>query len=221
MSKGKGVIFDLDGTLLDTLRDLGEAMNAVLREQGFPEHPLEAYRYFVGEGMETLVRRTLPAGPEGRKNEALVAASLKKMREEYARRWPDHSLPFPGVPELLQELENRGLPKAVFSNKPHGFTVEMTEKLLGGWSFVCVRGIADGVPRKPNPAVALEIARKMKLPPQQIVFVGDSDLDMLTAQAAGMSGVGVLWGFRDAAELLGAGAQALLTHPRELLDLLG
>lgn len=213
--KGRAVIFDLDGTLLDTLQDLGEAMNAVLGEHGFPEHPLDAYRYFVGEGMETLIRRTLP---EERRDEALVARLLEMMREEYGRRWRDHSRPYPGVPEMLDKLEARGLPKAVFSNKPHLFTVEMVEEILGNWSFSAVRGILPGTPRKPDPAVALEISREMKIPPQDIVFVGDSDLDMLTARAAGMFGIGVLWGFRDAAELLGAGARALLSHPRELLN---
>ncbi|HAP31916.1 MAG TPA: HAD family hydrolase [Firmicutes bacterium] len=215
--KGRAVIFDLDGTLLDTLQDIGEAMNTSLREHGFPEHPLDAYRYFVGEGVETLVRRALP---EGQRGEALVAKLLEIMREEYGRRWHDHSLPFPGVPEMLDRLESRGLPKAVFSNKPHVFTVEMVEEMLGDWSFIAVRGILPGTPRKPDPAVALEISREIKIPPQDILFVGDSDLDMLAARAAGMFGIGVLWGFRDAAELLGAGARALMAHPRELLNFL-
>lgn len=215
--KGRAVIFDLDGTLLDSLRDLGEAMNAVLREHGLPEHPLDAYRYFVGEGVEALVRRALP---QERRDEALMPGLLEMMRKEYGRRWHDHSRPFPGVPEMLDRLESRGLPKAVFSNKPHLFTVEMVEKMLGEWSFTAVRGILPGTPRKPNPAVALEISREMKIPPQDIVFVGDSDLDMLTARAAGMFGVGVLWGFRDAAELQEAGARALVTHPRELMNYL-
>lgn len=215
--KGKAVIFDLDGTLLDTLRDLGEAVNAVLREHGFPQHPLDAYRFFIGEGIETLVQRALP---QEKKDEALVARLLHKMKEEYERRWPDHSRPFAGVPEMLHVLEGCGLPKAIFSNKPHGFTVEMVEELLGAWSFMAVRGILPGTPRKPDPTVALEIAREMNIPPREIIFVGDSDLDMLTARAAGMCGVGVLWGFRDAAELLGAGAEALVAHPGELLDFL-
>lgn len=215
--KGRAVIFDLDGTLLDTLQDLGEAMNAVLRKHGFPDHPLDAYRFFVGEGMEALVRRTLP---EGQRSEAMVAMLLEVMREEYGRRWYDHSRPFPGVPEMLDSLQSRGVPMAVFSNKPHVFTVEMVAELLGNWSFTSVRGILPGTHRKPDPAVALQISREMNITPEEILFVGDSDLDMLTARAAGMFGVGVLWGFRDAGELQGAGASALIAHPGELLRFL-
>lgn len=215
--KGKAIIFDLDGTLLDTLRNLGEAMNAVLREHGFSVHPIEAYRYFVGEGVEQMVRRTLP---EEYRSRDTVGRLVNKMREEYARRWTDNTRAYPGVAEMLDELERRGLPKAVLSNKPHNFTVEMTKKMLGAWSFVAIRGLTPETPRKPDPAAALEIAREMKIPPSEIVLVGDTGVDMQTANAAGMYAAGVLWGFRDAAELLEAGARSLLAAPHELFDLL-
>ncbi len=120
---------------------------------------------------------------------------------------------------MLDELESRGLPKAILSNKPHFLTVPMSKKMLNSWSFADVRGASPEKPRKPDPAVALEIAGKMQIDPAEIIFVGDSDIDMQTACSAGMYGVGVLWGFRDAAELKEAGAQSLLTSPRELLDL--
>ena len=215
--KGKAIIFDLDGTLLDTLRDLGEAMNAVLREHGFSVHPIEAYRYFVGEGVEQLVRRTLP---EEYRTRDMVGRLVNEMREEYARRWMDNTRAYPGVAEMLDELERRSLPKAVLSNKPHNFTVEMTKKMLGAWSFVAIRGLTPETPRKPDPATALEIAREMEIPPSEIVLVGDTGVDMQTANAAGMYAAGVLWGFRDAAELLEAGARSLLAAPHELFDLL-
>jgi len=216
--KGKGIIFDLDGTLLDTLHDLGEAMNAVLREHGIPEHSLEMYRTFVGEGIENLVRRVLPE--EQRDEEVLVNMLVEKMRVEYRQRYLNHSSIYPGVPEMLDELESRGLPKAILSNKPHFLTVPMSKKMLNSWSFADVRGASPESPRKPDPAVALEIAGKMQIEPAEIIFVGDSDIDMQTARSAGMYGAGVLWGFRDAAELKRAGAQSLLTSPLELLDLM-
>ena len=215
--KAKAVIFDLDGTLLNTLRNLGEAMNAVLFEHNFPEHPVDAYRLFLGEGMDALVRQALP---EEKRDEALVGRLMEKMREEYGRRWPHHTRAYSGVPEMLDELERRGLPKAILTNHQHHFMIQMVEKFLGDWSFSVVRGVLPGAPRKPDPAVALEIAREMDLLPNEIVFVGDSGIDMLTAEAAGMYGAGVLWGYRDAAELLQAGARTLLTEPHELFSVL-
>ncbi len=215
--KAKAVIFDLDGTLLNTLQDLGEAMNVVLREHGFPVHPVDAYRHLLGEGMDALVRQALP---EVERDKTLVARLMEKMQDEYDRRWQDHTQAYSGVPEMLDELERRGLPKAILTNHQHHFMVQMVEKFLGAWSFTVLRGVLPGAPRKPDPAVALEIARKMELPPQEIVLVGDSGIDMLTARAAGMVAAGVLWGYRDATELLETGAQKLLTGPHELINIL-
>ncbi len=215
--KAKAVIFDLDGTLLDTLQDLGEAMNAVLREHAFPVHPVDAYRHLLGEGMEALVRQAMP---EQDRNESLVARLMEKMQEEYDRRWQDHTQVYSGVPEMLDELERRGLPKAILTNHQHHFMVQMVEKFLGAWSFTVVRGVLPGAPHKPDPDVALKIAREMELSPQEIVFVGDSGIDMLTARAAGMDAAGVLWGYRDATELLETGARKLLAGPHELINIL-
>ena len=213
---GKAVIFDLDGTLLDTLRDLGEAVNAVLRKHGFSEHPLDSYRYFVGEGVETLIRLALP---EQERVDSMIKKLLVEIREEYEQRWRIHTRAYPGVPDMLKGLELRKVPKTVLSNKVHHVTVEMVKSLLGTWSFETVRGALPGVPRKPDPKVALEIAREMNIPPAEVVFVGDTGIDMQTARTAGMYAAGVLWGFRDAEELLEAGAQTLLAAPHELLDL--
>jgi phosphoglycolate phosphatase len=215
--KGKAIIFDLDGTLLDTLRDMGETMNIVLREHGFLVHPMETYRLLVREGIHALLWRTLP---EEKRDKVMVTRLLEKMREEYRRRWPENTRVFPGVPEMLDELEYRGLPKAILTNKVHHVTLKMVEKLIGAWSFSAVRGVLPGAPRKPDPAVALDIAREMNIPPQDIVLVGDSDIDMQAARAAGMYAVGVLWGFYDAADLLSAGAHTLMSNPHELFNFL-
>ncbi len=212
------VIFDLDGTLLDSLADLADAMNAVLAAAGLPVHPVDAYRLFVGEGIETLVRRALP---EDRRGEAALGPYVAAMAAEYDRRCLAKTRPYPGIPELLDALGARGVPLAILSNKPHGPTREMVTALLGRWAFAAVLGARPGVPKKPDPAGAVELAGLLAVPPAEILYVGDTATDMATAAAAGMFGVGVLWGFRSAAELRAAGAKALVKEPRELLALVG
>ena len=211
------VLFDLDGTLLDTLEDLADSGNAALRAQGFPEHPLAAYRYFIGDGVEELVRRALP--PQ-RLEAATVAHSTELMRREYSARWADKTRPFPGVPELLDALAARGLPMAVLSNKPDEFTRLCVQRLLPRWRFEVVLGADAGLPKKPDPAGARQIAARLNLSSDRIVYLGDTNTDMQTAVAAGMYAVGVLWGFRTASELTASGAQVLLEKPTELLGLL-
>lgn len=216
MAAFQAIIFDLDGTLLDTLEDLALSVNAVLKRRRFPVHPVEAYRVFVGDGIEMLVKRALPgdgfdAGTTG--------GVLKAVQEEYRRRWADHTRPYPGVPALLTTLENKGIPKAIFSNKPHEFTVLTVEKLLGRWRFAAVEGARPGVPYKPDPAGVLAIAAHLNLQPREIVYLGDSSTDMLTAVAAGMYPVGAAWGFRGAAELAAAGAKQIARHPEEVAAL--
>lgn len=213
----RAAIFDLDGTLLDTLEDLADSMNAVLRVTGYPEHPVDAYRYFVGDGVEMLVRRALsPLDPD----EELVRRCMDAMAEEYGRRWANKTRPYPGIPELLDALEARAFPKAVFSNKPDAFVRMTVDRLLAGWHFDPVRGARPGEPKKPDPAGALEIAAYLKIQPQECLYLGDTNTDMRTARRAGMYAVGVTWGFRSAAELVASGAQRLLEHPIELLELL-
>ncbi|MGE5599497.1 MAG: HAD family hydrolase [Bacteroidota bacterium] len=214
--KFSAVLFDLDGTLLDTLDDLAASMNAVLAGRGLPGHPVEAYRHFVGDGMETLVRRALPAGSD----EAAIAASLAAMRAEYGRRWADQTRPYPGVPDMLDALAARGLPMAILSNKPDDFSRLTVERLLPRWRFRAVVGMRPGVPRKPDPAAALQIASELKIPPNQFIYLGDTGTDMCTARGAGMYAVGALWGFRTAEELRENGAARLIAAPGELLALL-
>jgi phosphoglycolate phosphatase len=212
-----GVVFDLDGTLLDTLEDLAGSTNAALRELGFAEHPVDRYRTFVGDGVGELARRALP---EGRRDSASVDRAVAAIRDVYGRRWAERTRPYAEIPELLDELTARRLQLAVLSNKPHDLTTRIVAALLPRWSFAAVLGARPETPRKPDPRGALAIARQLGLPPAQLLYLGDSGVDMTTARAAGMVALGALWGFRGEEELSAAGAQRLLQRPLELLALL-
>ena len=210
----RAVVFDLDGTLLDTLEDIGGAANRVLVEHGFPPHLLGSYREYIGEGVVRLVQRILP---DKTHDEAIVQACVEAYKKEYARSWNVHTAPYPGVPELLDGLAARGLKLAVLSNKPDLFTQQCVREFLANWNFGVILGASDAFPRKPNPASALETARQMQVTPAECLYVGDSGVDMQTALAAGMYAVGVLWGFRGKTELQRDGAQVLIARPVELL----
>ena len=211
------VIFDLDGTLLDTLADLAASMNAALAEQGLPTHPLNAFRYFVGDGVVMFARRAL--GEQHAADPDIVELTLALQRGHYAGCWADRTRAYDGVDELLDGLAARGVAMAVLSNKPHDFTVKCVESLLPRERFACVEGVRDGRPCKPDPAGALEIAERLKVAPADALYVGDTNTDMQTAVAAGMTPVGALWGFRDAEELTQSGAVYLADHPTDVLTL--
>lgn len=211
------VIFDLDGTLLDTIDDLANSMNAVLERRGYPGHGTEAYKYFVGDGMRNLVKRALP---EGSRNDAAIDDCLIAMKQEYNRRWDECTRPYEGIPELLSALGLRGVRTAVLSNKVDSFTQLAVEKLLPQADFDIIFGERPGVPIKPDPAGALEICRLMGLAPKDFLYVGDTAVDMKTAVSAGMYAVGVMWGFREARELAENGARIIIPKPAALLDLL-
>ncbi len=215
--KYKAVIFDLDGTLLDTIDDLGDSMNSVLERHGYPMHDLGAYKYFVGNGMRNLVERALP---EDKRDSASIGLALMEMRDEYAKRWADKTRPYPGIPALLDALTMKGIKLAVLSNKLDRFSNDIVKKLLPDWNFYPVYGEREGVPIKPNPAGALEIAQILGLSPEEFLYLGDTGTDMKTAVSAGMYAIGVLWGFRDAGELMNNGANMLITDPLEILKLL-
>ncbi|MGM0689156.1 MAG: HAD family hydrolase [Bacillota bacterium] len=212
----KAIIFDLDGTLLDTLKDLALSVNAVLRQHGLSEHPVASYRYFVGDGIDILVKRAFPA--ESIKSEKDVLYMVNAVKEEYTRRWGDHTRPYPGIPAMLDSIEEKRLPKAIFSNKPHEFAVLTVNKLLPDWKFEEVCGIQSGIPRKPDPYGALMIAEKIMVKPEEVVYLGDTDTDMLTAVRGGFYPVGALWGFRSAEELLKSGAAMLAQKPKDVAE---
>jgi phosphoglycolate phosphatase len=208
----RAALFDLDGTLADTLTDIAGAMNDALAALGLPGHDLDAYRRFVGEGVEQLVRRALPGDrPE------LQPALSERYLARYADVLLDHSAPYPGVPELLDELGRRGVALAVLSNKPDAATRRMVTALFGPARFAAVTGRRPDVPRKPDPAAALALAARLGVPPGDCAFVGDTAIDMKTAHAAGMLPVGVAWGFRPE-ELVPAGASFVAARPAELLS---
>jgi len=210
------VLFDLDGTLLDSIEDLADSMNEVLARWELPQHPVEAYKYFVGDGMEQLAERALP---RERRDEATVARCIREMRQEYQTRWNAKTRPYAGIPEMLDALTERGMTKVVLSNKPEEFTRKMVAGLLSRWRFEVVAGQKPDVPIKPDPAGALRIAEQLEIPPKAFLYLGDTNTDMKTAVAAGMFPIGVLWGFREADELLAHGARVLLEKPMDLLDL--
>jgi len=212
----KAVIFDLDGTLLDTLEDLAQCMNRVLARNGLPVHPKEAYRFFVGSGMEKLVARALPG--QLRDKESLRRFK-DDMMEEYAAHWHDHTEPYEGIESMLAALEEKGVTKTVFSNKPDPFVKCAVRRFFSRFSFAHVAGACDGVPIKPDPAGAVQIAEKVGVPTAEFLYAGDTGIDMKTAVAAEMFPVGVLWGFRDARELRDAGARLLVKKPEELAAL--
>jgi phosphoglycolate phosphatase len=214
MASRTAILFDLDGTLLDTLHDLGASLNAVLKQHGYAAHQLEQYRAMVGDGMRMLVERALP---QRMRSTARIAEVLAEFQARYSAAWHDTTAPYPGIPALLDVLTARAVPMAILSNKADEFTRDMVTQLLGRWQFVAVAGARPGVPLKPDPAAALAIARQVGIPPRQWCFVGDSGIDMSMARAADMFAVGVLWGFRPRSELQKAGAQVLLAEPAELL----
>jgi phosphoglycolate phosphatase len=215
--KYHAILFDLDGTLLDTLDDLANSMNSVLEHSGYPGHDREAYRYFVGNGMRNLVKRTLP---EAARTDDEIERCFNAMLEEYAHRWDEKTKPYEGIPELLDSLEEKGLKMAVLSNKSDHFTKLMVAKLLSKWNFSLVYGERSNVPKKPDPAAAHEISNQLKIPEDEFLYLGDTNVDMQTAVAAGMYPVGVLWGFRKADELIKGGARILIPKPSSLLALL-
>ncbi|MSR84016.1 MAG: HAD family hydrolase [Candidatus Latescibacteria bacterium] len=211
------VIFDLDGTLLDSLEDLAESMNQALESLGFPSHPVPAYQYFVGDGMEVLARRVLP---EAACDADTLARTVAAMRQVYGRRWDLKTRPYVGVPEMLAQLQARGLRRAVLSNKPDDFTRLTVERLLAPHVFDLVQGVGPGTPPKPDPAGALGVATRLGVEPAACLYLGDTATDMLTACRAGMYAVGALWGFRTRAELVENGARAVVERPAEMLALL-
>ena len=215
--KYHAVLFDLDGTLLNTLQDVADAVNKGLASLGFPQHSIETYKTLIGEGRDVLVRRALP---EDQCDDATALKLLNLVNAEYQIHWADTTRPYPGIPELLDNLTKKGIKIAVLSNKADDLTNLCVTKLLSRWHFSLIAGSRPSVPNKPDPTAALQIAMQMDISLGEFLYLGDSDIDMKTANNAGMFAVGALWGFRSEKELLTAGAKAVIKYPWELLKYL-
>ncbi len=215
MNKPKAVIFDLDGTLLNTLTDIAGSANAVLRDHGFDDYSEKFYKNFVGNGVRVLMQRCSGLDDSDPQVDALV----EDFREHYNKNWNNRTQPYDGIPALLDKLKNHGLPLAILSNKPHDFSQHCVEHYFPA-RFSRVHGLIEGRPAKPDPSAALEMAGEWGLKPEEIAFVGDTSVDMQTAVNAGMHPIGVLWGFRSRKELEKAGAAVIVKDSRELEHLL-
>jgi phosphoglycolate phosphatase len=215
MMEYKAVLFDLDGTLIDTVDDIGDAANRVLSNRKFPTHSISTYRLFIGEGVRMLFMRALP---EESCTQDLINDCLKEFIEDYRCNYNVKTKLYDGVPELLDMLTLRGLKLAVLSNKPHPITKDCVAFFLSQWDFNVVLGQDDSIPRKPDPQGALEVAQRLAISPSKFIYLGDTATDMKTAVSAGMFPVGVLWGFRSLEELMENGARVVIDEPMQLMD---
>lgn len=211
-------IFDLDGTLADTVESMAYSANLTLRELGLPQQPSDAFRYFAGDGVYELARRCLAAA--GDEEGIYFDRFLSIYREHFAKYCMYQVKPYEGICALLEELKKRGILRAVLSNKPHEQAVDVIGQLFGEGDFDFVQGQQEGIPRKPDPTGALRIARMAKALPTESLYIGDTNTDMMTGKRAGMDTVGVLWGFRDRKELEDNQACYLVSSPEEILLLL-
>ncbi len=211
----KTVIFDLDGTLIDSLEDIAVCMNQVLEELNLPTHKIDDYKYFVGGGISILVDNALNGYSEDIKEEV-----TKRFKIIYDQKLHLKTKPYAGIYELLDELVKLDCNIGILSNKPHEFTIAYANSLFSKYNIKEVHGQKSDVPKKPDPIAAINIANSFEVPCEEVYFVGDTMVDMQTAVNAKMIGVGVLWGFRDEEELLDNGANFIIKHPLDLLKII-
>ncbi|MFI1770394.1 HAD family hydrolase [Thalassobellus citreus] len=208
----KAVIFDLDGTLVNPLEDLANAMNKALEIYNYPKHSYEAYQDFIGNGIRSLVAKALP---EMYRDEAQIKRSTESMIEIYRNHITDKTKPYDGIIDLLEHLKSQKLKLNVLSNKEHNLTKKVVKTLLPHY-FEYVEGLSKEAHKKPNPIKALEISKNLGIKPEEIIYVGDTGIDMETANNANMFAVGVSWGFRTKKELIDNGAKLVINLPWEL-----
>lgn len=209
-------IFDLDGTLLNTIDDLANAANWVCEQNGWPTHTVDQYRYFVGNGIPKLVERF---SPESQRTPDRLAETLAQFSARYAAHKADCTAPYPGIREALEQLKASGAALGVLSNKEDSLARAVVEQYFDKGLFDLVRGACPGVPVKPDPTAVRGMLAQPPFAGRSTVFVGDSNVDILTAKAAGLDSCGVLWGFRTRDELEQAGADHLAAQPEELVQL--
>ena len=212
----KAAVFDLDGTLVNSLDDLANSANATLRAHSFPVHEVEAYRYFVGDGTRKLMERILPQKHAA--DTTFVEQFMSEYKDCYAQNLLQKTKPYDGIMEMLEELRRRGIPMAVCTNKHQSAAEMIVKTLFPHGIFQEVIGDQKGLPRKPDPQKVLHIMRNFGVTGKQTAYFGDTDVDMDTARNAGTFAVGVLWGFRPKEELIAHGADLLLSHPMELFE---
>ncbi len=217
MRELKAFIFDLDGTLLDTIEDIKDSMNLVLEKRGFPVHNTEFYKEAVGEGTEKLVIDSLP---EDKRDEKTVKECLYELKENYSKMWANKTSPYEGIPEILNTLINKGIIVSILSNKDDKFTKAMVKYFFPDYNFAFVFGSRDGLPKKPSPEVPLYIAEKTGILPENYAFVGDSSFDIKTGKNANMFSIGVSWGFKPIETLVESGAELIVETPDQILALL-
>ena len=210
----RGVIFDLDGTLLDSIDDIANSNNAMLQKNGFPVHPVERYVHWIGNGAGQLVRLSLPE--EVACDDEKFKTYLDGYKKEYKQNLIVKSMLYDGIPELLAFLNEKNIPMAVNTNKPHEQSVIIADHFLKPYCFRKIQGQMDNVPRKPDPAGAQIIARDCGLKTSEMVYIGDSIVDVTTSKAAGMQFIGVKWGYGSAGEMINAGCEHVMDSPVEL-----
>lgn len=210
------LIFDLDGTLVDSLPGIAASLNRALTAHGLPGHSHEAVRSFIGNGVRTLVGRSVQAGA----GQDLVESLLRFFKADYELSWPEGTSAYPGIYNMLEILAHREFRLSVLSNKTHEFTVSMVRAIFPDTPFTTVLGQRDGIPHKPDPAGAIQIAAAFNTTPEDCVVIGDSTMDIETAANAGMRVIAVGWGYHDLTCLLASGAGQVIAQPEELPDLL-
>lgn len=212
-----GLIFDLDGTLVDSLDGLASSLNRALKRSGLPSHSHLAVRGFIGNGARILVQRAVPSGSD----ETSVDQVEADFKADYALTWPDGTRAYQGVAALLETLQARGHALAVLSNKPHPFTETIVARIFPNVRFDAVLGQRSGIPHKPDPTGALEIAARWDVAPAACIVIGDSTMDIETARSAGMESIAVAWGFQDHAQLIASQPGRIARDLKELSEMLG
>lgn len=209
----KTIIFDLDGTLIESMTSIVSSMNLLLKNKGFTPHTFENYRMFVGDGVEKLVERSIPVAEKDK-----LEKYTKEYIDIYTKTWRERTVPFDGIVDMLKEFQSTGINLNILSNKRDDLTRLQVRELFSDIRFHNVRGAIKGVPKKPDPSVAMEMMANSGSVPAETVFIGDSGVDMQTGLRGNMTPVGVSWGFRSREELLENGAEFIANNSFELKD---